>query len=112
MLVPEDGIAFTLKHEPTGLYLGTAGIYAGAEAVLTASSYGSAPRWMLQEYQSGHYLLNAADITMCLNVAYESKAAGARLQQWSCNGEQVKCGPLSQPRLEARRSSIRTADLL
>lgn len=86
MLVPEDGIAFTLKHEPTGLYLGTAGIYAGAEAVLTASSYGSAPRWMLQEYQSGHYLLNAADITMCLNVAYESKAAGASLQQWSCNG--------------------------
>ena len=86
MSAPEDGIAFALKHEPTGLYLGTAGIYAGAEVVLTAASNGSAPRWMLQEYQSGHYLLNAADITMCLNVAYESKAAGASLQQWSCNG--------------------------
>ena len=86
MSVPEDGITFALKHEPTGLYLGTAGMYAGAEVVLTASSNGSAPRWMLQEYQSGHYLLNAADITMCLNVAYESKAAGASLQQWSCNG--------------------------
>ena len=86
MSVPEHGIAFALRHEPTGLYLGTTGIYAGAEVVLTDSSTGSAPRWILQNYQSGRYLLNATDTTMCLNVAYESKAPGASLQQWSCNG--------------------------
>ena len=86
MSVPKDGLAFALRHTATGLYLGTTGTYAGAEAVLMASSDGSAQKWVLQDYQSGRYLLNAADTTMCLNVAYESKAAGAGLQQWSCNG--------------------------
>ena len=86
MSVPEDGLAFALRHKATGLYLGTTGNYAGADVVLTASSDGSTPRWILQAYQNGRYLINAADTTMCLNVAYESKALGAVLQQWSCNG--------------------------
>ena len=86
MSVPEDGLAFALRHKPTGLYLGTTGTYAGAEVVLMASSDGSTPSWILQDYQGGRYLLNATDTTMCLNVAYESKAVGAGLQQWSCNG--------------------------
>lgn len=86
MSVPLEGSAFALRNTATGLYLSTTATYAGAEVVLTTSSNGSAPMWILQAYQSGHYLLNAADTTMCLNVAYESKAAGAGLQQWSCNG--------------------------
>lgn len=86
MSVPEDGLAFALRHRPTGHYLGTTATYAGAEVVLVTSSDGSVPRWILQGCQSGSYLLNATDTTMCLNVAYESKAIGAGLQQWSCNG--------------------------
>lgn len=86
MPVPADGAVFALKNTATGLYLNTTAIYAGAEVVLTASSNGSVPSWILQDYQSGRYLLNAIDTTMCLNVAYESKAEGAILQQWSCNG--------------------------
>ena len=86
MSVPLDGHSFALKNTATGLYLSTNATYAGAEIVLVASSAGSAPRWVLQGHQSGRYLLNATDTTMCLNVAYESKAAGAGLQQWSCNG--------------------------
>ena len=86
MSVPVEGSAFSLRNAVTGLYLSTTATYAGAEVVLTTSSNGSAPRWILQGYQGGHYLLNAADINMCLNVAYESRATGAGLQQWSCNG--------------------------
>ncbi|KAL9068834.1 MAG: hypothetical protein Q9161_005921 [Pseudevernia consocians] len=86
MPVPIDGSAFALRNTATGLYLSTIATYAGAEVVLTAPSGASAPSWILQGYQSGRYLLNATDTTMCLNVAYESKAAGAGLQQWSCNG--------------------------
>lgn len=86
MSIPEDGLPFALRHKATGLYLGTTGNYAGADVVLTASDDGSTPRWILQAYQNGRYLINAADTTMCLNVAYESKALGAGLQQWSCNG--------------------------
>ena len=86
MSIPEDGLAFALRHKATGLFLGTTGSYAGAEAVLTTSSDGSTPRWILQHYQNGRYLLNATDTKMCLNVAYESKAVNAALQQWSCNG--------------------------
>ena len=86
MSVPIDGSAFALRHTATGLYLSTTANYAGADIVLTTSSDDFAPRWILQGYQSGHYLLNTTDTTMCLNVAYESKSAGARLQQWSCNG--------------------------
>ena len=86
MSVPADGVAFALKNTATGLYLSATATYAGAEVVLTTPLDGSAPRWMLQGYQGGRYLLNAIDTTMCLNVAYESKVAGASLQQWSCNG--------------------------
>lgn len=86
MSVPLDGHAFALRNTATGLYLSTNATYAGAEVVLIASSDGPAPKWILQGYQSGRYLLNAMDTTMCLNVAYESKDAGAALQQWSCNG--------------------------
>ena len=86
MLIPENGLAFALRHNSTGLYLGTTGSYAGAEVVLITSSDGSAPRWILQDHQNGRYLLNSIDTTMCLNVSYESKAVGAALQQWSCNG--------------------------
>ena len=86
MSVPADGLPFALRHTATGLYLSTAATYAGAEVVLKASSDTLAPRWILQHHQDGCYLLNATDTTMCLNVAYESKAAGAALQQWSCNG--------------------------
>ncbi|CAF9943322.1 MAG: hypothetical protein ALECFALPRED_011028 [Alectoria fallacina] len=86
MSTPADGLAFGLKNVTTGLYLSTTATYAGAEVVLTTASDGSPPRWILQGYQGGRYLLNALDTTMCLNVAYESRAAGAGLQQWSCNG--------------------------
>ena len=86
MSIPEDGLAFALRHKATGLYLGAIGSYAGAEVVLTTSSDDSTPTWILQDYQNGRYLLNATDKSMCLNVAYESKAVGAALQQWSCNG--------------------------
>ena len=86
MSIPEDGLRFALRHKATGLYLGTAGSFAGATVVLTTSSDGLTPRWILQDYQNGRYLLNATDTTMCLNVAYESRAVGAALQQWSCNG--------------------------
>lgn len=86
MSVPLEGSAFALRNTATGLYLSTTATYAGAEVVLTTSSNGSEPKWILRAYQGGHYLLNAADTTMCLNVAYESRAAGAGLQQWSCNG--------------------------
>lgn len=85
MSVPEDGLAFALRHKATGLYLGTTGTYAGADVVLTTSPDDSVPRWILQGYRSGRYLLNATDTNMCLNVSYESKAIGAGLQQWSCN---------------------------
>ncbi len=86
MSVPTDGLAFALRNTATGLYLSTTATYTGAEVVLTTDSDGSVPMWVLQGYRSGRYLLNATDTTMCLNVAYESKAAGAGLQQWSCNG--------------------------
>ena len=86
MSIPEDGLAFALRHKATGLYLGTTANYAGAEVVLLTSSNGSTPRWILQRAQNGRYLLNATESAMCLNVAYESKTAGAGLQQWNCNG--------------------------
>ena len=86
MSVPVDGQAFALRNTATGLYLSTNATYAGAEITLTNSTPGSAPKWILQGYQNGRYMLNATDTTMCLNVAYESKTAGAALQQWSCNG--------------------------
>ena len=86
MSILGDGLPFVLRHAATGLYLSTTAAYAGAQIVLIASSDASAPKWILQCYQSEHYLLNAADTTMCLNVSYESKSAGAALQQWSCNG--------------------------
>ena len=85
MSVPADGVAFALKNVATGLYLSTTASYAGAEIVLESIPKGSAAKWVLQSHHSGQYLLNAADTTMCLNVAYESKAVGAKLQQWSCN---------------------------
>lgn len=86
MILPVEGSAFALRNMETGLYLSTTATYAGAEIVLTAFSDDTTSRWILQACQSGHYLLNVADTSMCLNVAYESKAAGAALQQWSCNG--------------------------
>lgn len=86
MSVPVDGIPFALRNIVTGLYLGATATYAGAEVVLSNPPNGSAPRWILQGYQGGRYLLNAMDTNMCLNVAYESRAAGAGLQQWSWNG--------------------------
>lgn len=86
MVLPVEGSAFALRNTATGLYLSTAATYAGAEIVLTTSSDDKTPRWIFQVCGSGYYLLNAADTSMCLNVAYESKAAGAALQQWSCNG--------------------------
>ena len=86
MSVPAHGVALALKNVATGLYLSTTASYAGAEIVLENVPAGSAARWILQSHHSGQYLLNAADTTMCLNVAYESKAVGAKLQQWSCNG--------------------------
>lgn len=86
MAVPADGLALALRNTATGLYLSTTATYAGAEVVLTTLSDASMPRWILQGYKDGRYLLNATDTTLCLNVAYESKAAGASLQQWSCNG--------------------------
>ena len=86
MSVPMDGPSFALKNTATGLYLSTTATYAGAEVVLTDHSDGSAPEWILQSHQSGRYVLNSLDVTMCLNVSYESKDAGAALQQWSCNG--------------------------
>ena len=85
MSVPADGVAFALRNVATGLYLSTTASYAGAEIVLENASQGSAARWILQSHHRGQYLLNAADTTMCLNVAYESKDVGAKLQQWSCN---------------------------
>ena len=85
MTVPADGVAFALRNVATGLYLSTTASYAGAEIVLENIPEGSAARWILQSHHSGQYLLNAADTTMCLNVAYESKNVGAKLQQWSCN---------------------------
>ena len=85
MSVPADGVAFALRNIATGLYLSTTASYAGAEIVLENVSQGSATRWILQSHQNGQYLLKAADTTMCLNVAYESKDVGAKLQQWSCN---------------------------
>ena len=87
MPIPEDGLKFALRHKATGLYLHTTGIYAGAEVVLT-TLYNGSPRWFLKDYrnQNGRYLLNATYPNMCLNVAYESKAVGAALQLWSCNG--------------------------
>ena len=86
MSAPADGQAFALQNTATGLYLSTIATYAGAEIILTSLADGSMPSWTLQGYQNGHYMLNATDPTMCLNVAYESKTAGAGLQQWSCNG--------------------------
>ena len=86
MAMPVEGQVFALRNTATGLHLSTTATYAGAEVVLTAHPDGSAPGWILQSYQSWHYLLNALDVNMCLNVAYESKDAGTRLQQWSCNG--------------------------
>lgn len=86
MSIPADGVAFALKNIATGLYLTTTASYAGAEIVLENVLEGSATRWILQSHHSGQYLLNATDTTMCLNVAYESKDIGAKLQQWSCNG--------------------------
>ena len=85
MSVPADGVAFALKNIATGLYLSTTASYAGADIVLENASQGSAARWILQSHHSGQYLLNATDTNMCLNVAYESKEVGAKLQQWSCN---------------------------
>ncbi|KAM0794415.1 glycoside hydrolase superfamily [Usnea florida] len=85
MSVPADDVAFALRNVATGLYLSTTASYAGAEVVLENVPEGSAARWILQSHHSGQYLLNAADTTMCLNVAYESKAVGAKLQQWTCN---------------------------
>ena len=86
MSVPVDGVPFTLRNTVTGLYLGATATYAGAEVVLSSHSDDSAPKWILQGHQGGRYLLNAMETSMCLNVAYESRAAGAGLQQWSCNG--------------------------
>lgn len=86
MSTPVDGGLFALRNTETGFYLSTNATYAGAEIVLTKSPDDSLPSWILQNYQNGHYILNATETTMCLNVAYESKAAGAGLQQWSCNG--------------------------
>ena len=86
MSVPVDGQAFALRNTATGFYLTINATYAGAEVILTTSTNGLTPSWILQGYHNGRYILNATDTTMCLNVAYESKTAGAALQQWSCNG--------------------------
>ena len=85
MSVPADGVAFALKNVATGLYMSPTASYAGAGIVLENIPTGSAARWILRSHHSGRYLLNAADTTMCLNVAYESKDVGAKLQQWTCN---------------------------
>ena len=102
MSIPADGSPFALLNFATGLFLSTAATYAGAEVVLVASSHESAPRWILQDHQNGCYLLDSTNTTMCLNVAYESKAAGAGLQLWSCNGgisEMWTLAPASSGRL-------------
>ena len=86
MSVPTDGQAFALRNTATGLYLSSVATYAGAEVVLKTPTNVLTPNWILQGYQNAHYMLNATDTTMCLNVAYESKIPGGGLQQWTCNG--------------------------
>lgn len=87
MSVPAEDVPFFMKHAETGHYLGIedSASYAGAKVILVAAPDASAPKWLLQNYQNSIYLLNASRTTMCLNVAYESNAAGAPLQQWDCN---------------------------
>lgn len=88
MLIPTEGVAFSLKHAASGLFLAIkdTASYAGAEAVLTERSDDHMPQWLLRSEQSAHYLINASTSDMCLNVAYERMTIGGNLQQWSCNG--------------------------
>lgn len=88
MLVLQEGAAFSLKNSSTGLFLGVdsnAG-YAGANIVAVHVSQQAIPRWFWRKEQHAHYVINENHPNMCLNVAYESKNAGANLQQWYCNG--------------------------
>lgn len=86
--MPGDGVAFSLKHTASGLYLAIRGnvTYAGGEAILTDLSHGYTPQWYLRREQDAHYFINASAPDMCLNVAYERTTVGGNLQQWSCNG--------------------------
>lgn len=88
MSIPTEGVAFSLRNNVTGFYLGIkdSAAYAGAEAILTIAPNASLPRWYLRREQDAYYLINASALTMCLNVAYERMIAGGELQQWSCNG--------------------------
>ena len=84
----KSATAFLVKHALTGLCLGIRdnACYDGGEAVLVSASGEDAPRWRLQSEQNAQYIINAATLDKCLNVAYESTETGASLQQWSCNG--------------------------
>ena len=88
MPTPADGVVFSLSSSSSNLFLGIKSDqqYAGAEATLVSSSNGYIPKWILRSEQGAHYLINFSAPTLCLNVAYESTAAGASLQQWDCNG--------------------------
>ncbi len=88
MSLPPDGAVFSLKGATAEIYLGIEANaeYAGAKAITAAASEHPLPKWYLQKEQDAHYLINASAPNVCLNVSYESKSAGAVLQQWSCNG--------------------------
>ena len=87
MSIPPDGIAFSLKHVASGLYLGIKynARFAGGEAVLVSAVDNPRPRWFLRAEQDSKYLINASAPALCLNVAYESTKPGGILQQWNCN---------------------------
>ena len=88
MPTPAAGVNFSLRNTSSNLFLGirSGAQYAGAEAALVASSDEYLPRWFLGAEQGANYLINSVAPTLCLNVAYESTAIGASLQQWNCNG--------------------------
>ncbi|KAL6720068.1 hypothetical protein ACLMJK_001989 [Lecanora helva] len=86
MLELAEGTRFYLKCTTANSYLGTRANaqYAGAEVVLTDCE--SRSEWSFKAEQDAHYLINCSVPGLCLNVAYESTAVGAHLQQWDCNG--------------------------
>ena len=95
MDLPSPGEDFYLQHIQSSLYLDVKNgdTYNGAEVVLSVSADKSIVQWARKPGHVADYLVNKATLTdpislesKCLNVSYESKDVGARLQQWSVNG--------------------------
>jgi hypothetical protein len=74
----------SLAADVSGMCLTTTGA-AGTPIVQQPCDGSAAQAWNLRAVGTGYYELKHAGTTSCLDVAAGSIAAGAKIQQWTCN---------------------------